>query len=48
MGYPMEGHLAKTGFEVTVYNRTTKKVEKWVQEYRALTVIVSGDKPILT
>jgi len=30
MGYPMAGHLAKAGHEVTVYNRTTAKAESWV------------------
>ena len=33
MGYPMAGHLQKAGHEVTVYNRTTAKAEKWVSEY---------------
>ncbi len=33
MGYPMAGHLAKAGHEVTVYNRTTAKAEKWVAEF---------------
>ncbi|MEO1066143.1 MAG: NAD(P)-dependent oxidoreductase [Pseudomonadota bacterium] len=34
MGYPMAGYLAqKGGHDVTVYNRTTAKAEKWVQEY---------------
>jgi 3-hydroxyisobutyrate dehydrogenase len=33
MGYPMAGHLAKAGHEVTVYNRTAAKSEKWVAEY---------------
>ena len=33
MGYPMAGHLAKNGFEVTVYNRTDSKAKKWVEEY---------------
>ena len=32
MGYPMAGHLAKNGHEVTVYNRTTAKAEKWAAE----------------
>ena len=32
MGYPMAGHLAKNGFEVTVYNRTDTKAKKWVEE----------------
>jgi 3-hydroxyisobutyrate dehydrogenase len=34
MGYPMAGHLkAKGGHEVTVYNRTGAKAEKWVSQY---------------
>jgi 3-hydroxyisobutyrate dehydrogenase len=34
MGYPMAGHLArKGGHEVTVYNRTAAKAEKWATEY---------------
>lgn len=33
MGYPMAGHLAAKGFEVTVYNRTSAKAEKWVAEH---------------
>ncbi|MDW4496605.1 NAD(P)-dependent oxidoreductase [Sulfitobacter sp. D35] len=33
MGYPMAGHLQKAGHEVTVYNRTTAKAEKWVSEH---------------
>ncbi len=35
MGYPMAGHLkARGGHDVTVYNRTSAKAEKWVQEHR--------------
>ena len=34
MGYPMAGHLVnKGGHDVTVYNRTTAKAEKWVSEF---------------
>jgi 3-hydroxyisobutyrate dehydrogenase len=33
MGYPMAGHLAQKGHEVTVYNRTTAKSEQWAKEY---------------
>lgn len=33
MGYPMAGHLAKAGHEVTVYNRTTAKAQQWVSEF---------------
>jgi 2-hydroxy-3-oxopropionate reductase len=33
MGYPMAGHLAKAGLNVTVYNRTAQKAQQWVSEY---------------
>ncbi len=33
MGYPMAGHLARAGHRVTVYNRTAKKADQWVEEY---------------
>ena len=33
MGYPMAGHLAKAGHQVTVYNRTAAKAEAWVKDY---------------
>jgi len=33
MGYPMAGYLAKAGHEVSVYNRTAAKAEKWVAEF---------------
>lgn len=33
MGYPMAGHLARAGHEVTVYNRTAEKAGQWVAEY---------------
>jgi len=33
MGYPMAGHLAKAGHQVTVYNRTQAKAAQWVKEY---------------
>jgi 3-hydroxyisobutyrate dehydrogenase len=34
MGYPMAGHLkTKGGHEVTVYNRTGAKAEKWVAQF---------------
>ena len=34
MGYPMAGHLAAGGHEVTVYNRTASKAEAWVAEHK--------------
>ena len=34
MGYPMAGYLvSKGGHDVVVYNRTTGKAEKWVEEH---------------
>ena len=33
MGYPMAGHLAAKGHEVTVYNRTAAKAEAWVKQH---------------
>ncbi len=33
MGYPMAGHLARAGHEVTVYNRTASKSIAWCAEY---------------
>jgi 3-hydroxyisobutyrate dehydrogenase len=34
MGYPMAGHLAAKGHEVTVYNRTAAKAEGWAAEHK--------------
>lgn len=33
MGYPMAGHIAKAGHDVTVYNRTIAKAEAWTKEF---------------
>ena len=33
MGYPMAGFLSKAGHDVTVFNRTISKAEKWCTEY---------------
>ena len=33
MGYPMAGHLAAKGHEVTVYNRTAAKAEAWAKQH---------------
>ena len=33
MGFPMAGHLKKGGHEVTVYNRTAAKAQKWVETH---------------
>ena len=33
MGFPMAGHLARSGHEVCVYNRTAAKADAWHSEY---------------
>jgi len=33
MGYPMAGHLAAKGHDVTVYNRTPAKAAAWVKQH---------------
>jgi len=37
MGYPMAGHLACAGHQVTVYNRTESKSIAWCKEYTGAT-----------
>ena len=34
MGYPMAGYISKGGHNVTVFNRTKTKAEKWVNEHK--------------
>ena len=36
MGYPMAGYISKAGHNVTVFNRTKSKAEKWIGEYLSL------------
>ena len=43
MGYPMAGHLQKNGYNVTVYNRTTAKAEKWVEKYKGSMAKTPGE-----
>lgn len=33
MGYPMAGHLARSGHDVTVFNRTTRRAMDWQAEH---------------
>ena len=42
MGYPMAGYISKAGHDVTVYNRTKAKAEKWVKENKGK----SADTPM--
>ncbi len=34
MGFPMAGYISKAGHDVTVYNRTSAKANKWVETYK--------------
>ena len=34
MGYPMAGYISKGGHNVTVFNRTQSKAEKWIKEFK--------------
>ncbi len=34
MGYPMAGYISKAGHNVTVYNRTKSKAEKWINDHK--------------
>ena len=43
MGYPMAGHIATEGHDVTVYNRTTAKAEKWVAEHGGSHAVTPAD-----
>lgn len=39
MGYPMAGHCKKSGYDVTVFNRTTQKAQAWVAEFSGSMVL---------
>ncbi len=44
MGYPMAGHLRKKGgHDVTVYNRTAAKADKWVAEFGGASARTPGE-----
>jgi 3-hydroxyisobutyrate dehydrogenase and related beta-hydroxyacid dehydrogenases len=34
MGYPMAGYISKAGHNVTVFNRTGSKADKWIKEHK--------------
>tara|TARA_E500000178_G_scaffold65084_1_gene62130 strand:+ start:1202 stop:2077 length:876 start_codon:yes stop_codon:yes gene_type:complete len=34
MGFPMAGYISKAGHDVTVYNRTSAKANKWVETHK--------------
>ena len=37
MGYPMAGHLARNGYQVCVYNRSSEKAAAWSEEHSGST-----------
>ena len=41
MGYPMAGYISKAGHNVTVYNRTASKADKWLTEYKLSLIHIS-------
>lgn len=43
MGYPMAGHLARAGHQVTVFNRTRAKARAWADEYHGAFAETPGD-----
>ncbi len=43
MGFPMAGHLQKAGYEVTVYNRTGSKAERWVSTFGGSSAATPAD-----
>ncbi|MBR9866431.1 MAG: NAD(P)-dependent oxidoreductase [Oceanospirillales bacterium] len=43
MGYPMAGHLANAGHDVTVYNRTAAKAEQWCQQFKGSRATTPAD-----
>ena len=45
MGYPMAGHLARAGHQVTVYNRTAAKSIAWCADYPAASGVKHAETP---
>jgi len=43
MGFPMAGHLKKGGHELTVYNRTAAKAQKWVETHGGKTAATPAE-----
>jgi 3-hydroxyisobutyrate dehydrogenase len=43
MGYPMAGHLAKAGHQVTVYNRTVARATAWLGQHRGSSAPTPAD-----
>jgi 3-hydroxyisobutyrate dehydrogenase len=47
MGYPMAGHLARAGHQVTVYNRTASKSIAWCEEFTGAGGVKQAETPRL-
>ncbi len=45
MGYPMAGHLARAGHQVTVYNRTASKSVAWCDQFTLAARPKHGETP---
>ena len=43
MGFPMAGYISKAGHDVTVYNRTSAKADKWVGTYKGKAASTPAD-----
>jgi len=43
MGFPMAGHLATAGHNVTVYNRSSDKAKKWRSKYKGKIAATPAD-----
>jgi 3-hydroxyisobutyrate dehydrogenase len=43
MGFPMAGHLAKAGHELTVYNRSAVKAKAWTEQHKGTAKATPAD-----
>lgn len=43
MGFPMAGHLAKGGHEVTVYNRNPARAAAWLEQYQGKSAATAAE-----
>ena len=43
MGFPMAGHLAAAGHEVTVFNRSPQKAQAWVAKHGGAMALTAGE-----
>ena len=43
MGFPMAGYISKAGHDVTVYNRTSAKADKWTDTHKGKTAATPAE-----